>query len=516
MLFHHPFEQNVERVPEKVALVCGERRLSYADLEVRANSLAGAMRADGLSAGDRVAICLDNGPEAVIASLAVSKAGGVFLILNPLMKSEKLAFILDDSQARFIITSSRIAAELERLPPGLRAVVVADGSATTTGEGRAPLVNWGEFVSGAPTQRPVVRRIDIDLCSIFYTSGSTGTPKGVMLTHLNMNSAATSIIQYLGLRPSDITLNFSPLSTDYGYYNVAMSLRVGATSVCEKAFVYPGQLVQLLGSERVSGLALVPTIIAILLKFKQLRRHDLSGVRYVTSTGQALPPRHLIEVQELFPRARLYSMYGLTECKRVSYLDPEQVRVRPGSVGKAMPNTEVYLIDAEGKRIDEPGREGELVVRGSNVMKGYWRRPEETAARLWDGEGGGEKKLLTGDLFRMDEEGYLYFVGRKDDIFKTGGHLVSPKEIESVLHELPEVVEAVVVPVPDEMLGNAVKALVVAAPQTALTEARVIRHCRERLEPFLVPKHVEFCRRLPKTLAGKTDRRFQALQESGE
>jgi len=517
MLFHHPFEQNVERIPEKVALICGEHRLSYADLEVRANGLARAMRAEGLSGGDRVAICLDNGPEAIIASLAVSKAGGVFLMLSPLMKSEKLAFILNDGRVRFIITSSSIAAELGRLPPELRAIIVTDGTAATTtaGEGRALVVNWKEFVSAAQAQRPSAHRIDIDLCSIFYTSGSTGTPKGVMLTHLNMNSAATSIIQYLELRPDDISLNFSPLSTDYGYYNVVMPLRAGATAVCEKAFVYPGQLIQLLGTERVSGLALVPTIIAILLKFKQLRREDLSGVRYVTSTGQSLPPQHLLEVQGLFPRARIYSMYGLTECKRVSYLDPEQVRVRPGSVGKAIPNTEVYLIDAEGNRIDEPGREGELVVRGSHVMKGYWRRPDETAARFRDGEGGNEKNLLTGDLFRMDEEGYLYFVGRKDDIFKTGGHLVSPREIENVLHELPEVVEAVVIPVPDELLGNAVKALIVATPQMTLTQSQVVSHCREHLEPFLVPKHVEFCRRLPKTLAGKTDRRFQTVQEAG-
>jgi amino acid adenylation domain-containing protein len=515
MLFHHPFEQNVERVPEKFALICDGHRLAYAELEVCANSMAHAMRANGLLAGDRVAICLDNSPEAIVASLAVSKAGGVFVILSPLVKSKKLTFILNDCQARFLVTSLSMAAELERLPPELRAVIVKDDAAMTSTRS-LPVVNWKDFVSGAPTQPLLVRRIDLDLCSIFYTSGSTGAPKGVMLTHLNMNSAATSITQYLELSSSDITLNFSPLSTDYGYYNVALSLRAGATSVCEKAFVYPGQLVQLLDRERVSGLALVPTIIAILLKFKQLRRNDLSGVRYITTTGQSLPPSHLIEMQELFPQARLYSMYGLTECKRVSYLDPKQVHVRPSSVGKAMPNTEVYLIDAEGKRVDEQGREGELVVRGSNVMKGYWRRTEETAARLRDGENENEKVLHTGDLFRMDAEGYLYFVARKDDIFKTGGHLVSPKEIENVLHELPDVVEAVVIPVPDEMLGNAVKALIAVTLQATLTEEQITNHCREHLEPFMVPKHVEFCQRLPKTLAGKTDRRSHTLQESGE
>lgn len=499
MLFHHPLEQNVERVPEKTALICGEQRLTYAELELRANRLAHALQANGLATGDRVAICLDNSPEVIIASFAVSKAGGIFLILNPLVKSRKLAFILDDCQARFLITSLSVATELETATPEQRTLIVTD------------LEN---FVSGAPEHRPDVRRIDVDLCSIFYTSGSTGKPKGVMLTHLNMNSAATSIIQYLELSANDITLNFSPLSTDYGYYNVVMSLRVGATTICEKAFLYPGELVQLLEKESVSGLALVPTIIAILLKFRQLRRYDLSSVRYVTSTGQALPPSHLLDIQELFSKARIYSMYGLTECKRVSYLDPKQVHVRPNSVGKAIPNTEVFLIDADGNRFDEPDREGELVVRGANVMKGYWKRPEETAARLRDSEIANEKVLLTGDLFRLDAEGYLYFVGRKDDVFKTGSHLVSPKEIENVLHELPDVVEVVVVPVPDEMLGSSVKALIVVTPQSTLTEEQVIRYCREQLEQFMVPKHVEFCQFLPKTHAGKTDRRSHLLQES--
>jgi long-chain acyl-CoA synthetase len=508
MLIHHPFEQTVQRVPEKVALICDEQqRLTYAELEVRANRLAHALLANGLQAGDRVAICLDNSPEVIIASLATSKAGGVFLIVSPLVKSRKLAFILNDCGAHFLITSSNIAVRLELPLLALRMIILKDDDKPTS-PGSQLVTNWSNFVSGAPEERPRERRIDLDLCSIFYTSGSTGVPKGVMLTHLNMNSAATSIIQYLELSSSDITLNFSPLSFDYGYYNVAMSLRAGATAICEKAFVHPGQLVQILNKEGVSGVALVPTIIAILLKFKQLRRCDLSGVRYVTSTGQALPPTHLQEIQEMFSQARIYSMYGLTECKRVSYLEPEQVRLRPGSVGKAMSNTEVYLIDADGKRINEPDRAGELVVRGSNVMKGYWNQPEETAARLRPGENENERVLLSGDIFRMDSEGYLYFVSRKDDLFKTGGQAVSPKEIENVLYELPDVVEAIVIPVPDEMLGNAVKALVVLTPESTLTESEITAHCRAHLEPFMVPKYIECCERLPKTLAGKTDRRF--------
>jgi long-chain acyl-CoA synthetase len=547
MLIHHPFERAVGAAPNKVALVCGRRRLTYADLEARSNRLAHALRAAGVRGGDRVAVCLENGPEAVVAWLAAAKAGGVFLFISPLVKPDKRSFILADSGARALLASPQTASTLQGPLPDLRIVIVTeddrkpedpidptsstspssdatsiDPASTeakrvdpTSADGSRSIERWDEFVRGAPEDRPETHRIDADLASIFYTSGSTGAPKGVMLTHLNMRTAAASITQYLGLTAGDVTLTFSSLATDYGWYNVVMALGAGGTAVLEPAFVHPGQLVQCVARERVTGVALVPTIAAILLKFPQLRAADLSGVRYVTSTGQALPPRHVLDLQSLFAGARIFSMYGLTECKRVSYLDPAEIQSRPGSVGKAIPNTEVFLVDDEGRRIDAPDKVGELIVRGSHVMRGYWRRPEETAARLMDGDVPGEKVLRTGDLFRMDAEGFLYFVGRKDDLFKSGGQVVSPKEVETVLHELPGVVEAVVIGVPDELLGNAIKAVLAVEAGSALTAGDVTAHCRARLEPYLVPRHVELCERLPKTLAGKTDRRSPLLREVG-
>lgn len=552
MLIHHPFERAVGAAPDKVALVCGRRRLTYADLELRANRLAHALRAAGVRGGDRVAVCLENGPEAIVAWLAAAKAGGVFLFVSPLVKPDKLSFILADSGARALFASPQTASTLQGPLPDLRIVIVTEddrkpGDAVdppsrestssdatsiestsadpasidakrgdpTSGDGSCSIVRWDDFVRGAPENRPEAHGIDADLASIFYTSGSTGAPKGVMLTHLNMRTAAASITQYLGLVAGDVTLTFSPLATDYGWYNVAMTLGAGGTAVLEPAFVHPGQLVQCVARERATGVALVPTTAAILLRFPQLRAADLSGVRYVTSTGQALPPRHVFDLQSLFSNARIFSMYGLTECKRVSYLDPAEIQSRPASVGKAIPNTEVYLIDDDGRRIDAADTVGELIVRGSHVMRGYWRRPEETAARLMDGEVPGEKVLRTGDLFRMDAEGFLYFVGRKDDLFKSGGQVVSPKEVEAVLHELPGVVEAVVIGVPDELLGNAIKAVLAVEAGAALAAGDVTAHCRARLEPHLVPRHVELREHLPKTLAGKTDRRSPLLREVG-
>ena len=296
-----------------------------------------------------------------------------------------------------------------------------------------------------------------------------------------------------------------PLSFDYGLYQVLMAAKFGGTVVLERSFAYPHAVLQKLVQERVTGLPLVPTMVAMLLQM-DLSRYDWSHLRYVTNTGAALPTDHILRLRRLLPHVRIYSMYGLTECKRVSYLPPEQLDVRPGSVGRAMPNEEVYIVDEAGRRVG-PGVVGELVVRGSNVMKGYWDSPEETAQRLRPGPLPGESVLYTGDLFRMDEEGYLYFVARKDDIIKSRGEKVSPKEIENVLASHPHVAEAAVVGVPDQILGQAIKAVVAPKPGVRLTSQEILRHCAQHLEDFMVPKIVEIRSVLPKTGNGKIDKR---------
>ena len=224
---------------------------------------------------------------------------------------------------------------------------------------------------------PPKRAIDIDLAALIYTSGSTGNPKGVMLTHLNMVSAATSITTYLENTPDDIILNVLPLSFDYGLYQVLMAVKIGGTVVLERSFAYPQAVIRKLIEERVTGFPLVPTMSAILLQM-DLSEIRLVQLRYITNTAAALPTEHILQLRKLFPHVRIYSMYGLTECKRVSYLPPEQLDLRPGSVGRGMPNEEVYVVDEQGSRVG-PGVVGELVVRGANVMKGYWELPEETA-----------------------------------------------------------------------------------------------------------------------------------------
>jgi acyl-CoA synthetase (AMP-forming)/AMP-acid ligase II len=362
---------------------------------------------------------------------------------------------------------------------------------------------WDEALAGERRDAPPPRtNIDIDLAAIIYTSGSTGEPKGIMLTHRNMIAAATSITAYLGNVEDDVILCVLPFSFDYGLYQMIMAFRTGARLVLERSFAYPAHVLRKVVDEGVTGFPGVPTIFAMMADMRTLHEYDFSRIRYVSNTAAALPAKHIRFLRELLPHARIYSMYGLTECKRCTYLPPEDIDRKPDSVGVAIPNTEIWLVDEHDRRLG-PGQVGQLVVRGATVMRGYWDKPEETARRLRPGPLPGEQVLYTGDLCRFDEEGYLYFVSRIDDTIKSRGEKVAPKEVEAALVEIPGVREAAVIGVPDPILGQAVKAFVVLNAGATLTERSIRIECQKRLENFMVPKHIALVAELPKTASGK-------------
>jgi long-chain acyl-CoA synthetase len=480
-------ERSSERDPEKIALVCGTQRISYRKLEERANQFAHTLISAGVERGDRVAIFLENSAEAAAAIFGTLKAGAVFLLVNHTTKRNKLAYLLVDSEAK--------------------ALIAADRKAGTTNYPQVTMITPADCAK-SPSTRPRKLCIDIDLAALSYTCGSTGRPMGVMMTHHNMISAADSIITYLENGASDVILNVLPFSFTYGLYQLLMSCKIGGTLILENSFASANAVIQTIQRERVTGFPLVPTISSILLQL-DLEKIALPTLRYITSAAAAWPASHITRLRKAFPHVKLYSMYGLTECTRVAYLPPDQIDARPTSVGTGMPNEEIYLIDGEGRRVP-PGGTGELVVRGSNVMKGYWKLPIETAKRLKPGKLPGEMVLHTGDLFRTDEEGYLYFVARKDDIIKSRGEKVSPREVENVLCQIPEIAEAAVVGVPDEVLGQAVKAFVVLRTGASLKEREILRKCASKMEEFMVPQIIKVVDSLPKSPNGKIDKRTLA------
>jgi amino acid adenylation domain-containing protein len=508
-LLHDYLIDSARQHGAKVALVCDTHRVTYDQLEAHSDAIAQHLVAAGIARGDRVMIFADNTVETVVSFWAVLKANAVVCVVNPLTKRDKLGYLLDDCRPTALITETRLYAtfsEPVRHCPSLRRVIVSGAIEDGDLAGLPNAARWDAAVVGEPGAPPARSCIDIDLAAIVYTSGSTGDPKGVMLTHRNMTAACTSIASYLAVREDEVILNVLPLAFDYGLYQMIMAVRAGARLVLERSFAFPAEVLRRIAEERVTGLPGVPTIFSRLLGLKSLKDYDLSSIRYVTNTGAALPVRHLLLLQDLFPGARIYSMYGLTECKRCTYLPPEDLNRKPSSVGIAIPNTEMWIVDEKDQRVG-PGVVGQLVIRGATVMKGYWGKPDATARKLKPGPLPGEQVLYTGDYCWMDEEGYLYFVSRGDEIIKSRGEKVAPKEVESALMDISGVREAAVIGVPDELLGQAVKAFVVVEQGRTFDEKQLQKECQRRLESFMVPKYIAIVPGLPRTDTGKINKR---------
>jgi amino acid adenylation domain-containing protein len=490
---------------DKLALVAGKDRLTYRELDERSNALAHALVARGVARGDRVVVFGDNNVETIVSFWAVLKANAIVSIVSPQTKADKLAYLLNDCRPTALITEVNLTpvfAEAARKTTHLKAILVSRGLDAARCEG-LPVERLEDAIASGERARPPRRdAVDVDLASIIYTSGSTGDPKGVMLTHRNMLTAATSITTYLENTEDDVILCVLPVSFDYGLYQMIMAIRMGARLVVERSFTYPAQVLKVMVEEGVTGFPGRAHHLRHLAEMKSLKEYDFSRIRYVTNTAAALPVKHILVLRELFPTAKIFSMYGLTECKRCTYLPPEDLERKPTSVGVAIPNTELWLVDDDGKKLG-PNEVGQLVIRGATVMKGYWEKPEETAKKLRPGPVRGEEVLYTGDFCRLDDEGYLYFVGRMDDIIKSRGEKVAPKEVEGAIYDIQGVKECAVIGVDDDLLGHAVKAFVVLEAGVTMSDKDVMKECQKRLESFMVPKYVVFVPELPKTTTGK-------------
>jgi long-chain acyl-CoA synthetase len=490
--------------PDRIAIVAGDARIAYGTLDRMSDALALTLCARGVGRGDRVVVFMENIWEAAVAIFAVLKAGAVFCPVNPAVKANGLRFVVGSCRPKAVLTQAKHAAlctEAGRALESPPLVIAAHGKAVPgvlafedcIAEGTGSLPETGD---------------DGVLAMIIYTSGSTGEPKGVMMAHANMDAASGSISAYLENSAKDVVFCALPLAFTYGLYQLLVAVRVGATLVLEKSFAFPYAVLEKASAEGVTGLPLVPTMAAMMLSMRETV--PLPSLRYITNAAAALPPAHIEGLAEHFPGVRLYSMYGLSECARATYLMPEEISQRPASVGKAIPGTRAFVVDGAGEPLGR-GAVGELVVAGPHVMRGYWENAEATGAALRGNPA--EIRLHTGDLFQADEDGFLYFVGRKDDIIKIRGEKVAPRQVEAMLHSCPGVAEAVVIGRPDPILGTALHAVVVAS-DPALTDREVIRHCARVLPDIMVPKTVEFRKELPKSTNGKVIRRLVA--EAGE
>lgn len=523
VLVHEWLRRSARRTPAKPALVCGDDRWSYGKLDTYSDRFAEALVELGVQRQDRVAIFLGNRAETVVSLYGTLKAGGVFVVLDGGTKARRLRYVLEDCGPKVLVARTDqmqvVTEALTGWHGDLKLVWLGQRSGVADCCGTQSVL-WDSIFDAQsdgdseprtvpPAHLP--RTIDVDLAALIYTSSTTGNPKGVMSTHHNMIAGARSIIQYIGNQQDDVILNALPLSFDYGLYQVIMAVMFGGTVILEPSFVFLHSILNRITDEKVTGFPIVPTMVAMLFKMRDPSAYDLSCLRYLTNTGAALPAQHIHSLRRLLPNVQIFSMFGLTECKRVSYLDPAELDTRAGSVGTAMPNCEVLVVDEDGKEV-APGQIGELIIRGANVMQGYWNNPEITARVFQPGPYPASRWLHSGDRFRRDKDGFLYFLGRGDDMIKARGERVSPKEVENVICEMEEVAEASVIAVPDNVSGQAIKAFVVSR-MGRLDEKAVLRHCASRLESFMVPKYIELVAALPMTAHGKIDK--CALQNAG-
>jgi acyl-CoA ligase (AMP-forming) (exosortase A-associated) len=480
---------------EAAAVTDGPRGWTFAQLRQAVSDLARRLRQLVLARGDRVAVLLPKSLEECAALFAPSRVDAVVVPLNPVLKAAQIRHVLADCEARVLVTRRDLLAQLDEVCqalPGLTVLCVDDPAE----------------VQPHTDDLPPAVNIGADLAAILYTSGSTGLPKGVMLTHTNLLAGTRIVRSYLGITREDRILSVLPFSFDYGLNQLLTAVEQGAHVVL-LSFQLGDQLVRHLAEHRITGLAGVPTIWAILTKAApSLVRTPLPHLRYITNSGGAVPEATVRQLRELLSGTQIFLMYGLTEAFRSTFLPPSEVDRRPTSIGKAIPESEVFVLTAEGRRA-LPGEHGTLVHRGPTVSMGYWRRPEDTARVLRPNPlrpavEGGETVCFSGDLAYTDEEGFIYFVGRQDAMIKSAGFRISPSEVEDALMRSGAFRQVAVIGLPDPWVGQRVVAVAVSSGQGPGVDA-VLATAAQQLPSYMVPARIELVDNLPVTPNGKVD-----------
>ncbi|MEE4378338.1 MAG: acyl-CoA ligase (AMP-forming), exosortase A system-associated [Candidatus Competibacteraceae bacterium] len=517
-LLHDLIPPQAERRPDAIAVRHVKKHLSYAGLAEQVQKVACGLLQAGLTRSERVAVYLPKRLETVSALFGISLAGGVFVPINPLLKAKQVAYILRDCNVRILFTSANRAMLLESVLAkchDLHSLVIVDeGECSLPRLPHLDYITWTALTNSSVYQARR-RGIDKDMAAILYTSGSTGKPKGVVLSHRNLLSGAHSVVQYLGNHADDRLLAVLPLSFDAGFSQLTTAFAAGGCAVLMD-YLMARDVINAVARDAITGLTAVPTLWTQLatLPWPEAAQNSL---RYIANTGGAMPRATLAALRQTLPRTQVFLMYGLTEAFRSTYLPPTELDRRPDSIGKAIPNAEVLVVRDDGS-LCAPGEPGELVHRGATVGLGYWNDPARTAQRFRPApvQAAGlplaESAVWSGDTVRMDEQGFLYFIGRQDDMIKTSGYRVSPTEVEEILYASCLVAEAAALGVPHPVLGQALIAVIKPLHPSEFNTSDLIAYCRLQLPSFMIPLHVISRNELPRNPNGKIDRQQLASE----
>jgi acyl-CoA ligase (AMP-forming) (exosortase A-associated) len=509
-LLHHAFNSSCKKYLKKIAVVDQTTSLTYDILSRKAGFLASKLTNAGIKRGDRVAFYFDHTTDQAVSILAISAVSAAFVPINSLLYPEQVRHILSDSGTKILITN---APRKDKL-----------GSIITNGKNLMQTLIIEECIGedDLPTKS---ENIENDLAAILYTSGSSGKPKGVMVSHKNLLSGARIVSDYLGLSDTDRILGVLPLSFDYGLNQLITMLSIGGSYFfCQ--FKFPNDIVKQLALHSITGFAGIPPLWALLAR-SSLANTPLPHLRYITNSGGSVPTTVLNKICESLPKTKVFLMYGLTEAFRSTYLPPEELSQRHTSIGKAIPNTEIFVVSESGS-LCKPHEVGELVHRGPTVSLGYWNRKEDNELRFrpfpWNDISNSvmttEKVVFSGDLVKYDEEGFLYFIGRKDGMIKCSGFRISSSEIEEVVFKMSIAKEVAAIGVPDSKEGQVVKVFIV--PDYEIIDAtrediisKIMDFCGDQMPKYMVPRYIEFVQSMPKTATGKIDYPALRAKESG-
>ena len=517
-LLHQLLSESAVKYPNKEAIAFKDQRMTYSELERETNKLAYTLLGIGIERGERVGIYMSRCINSIVGAFGILKAGATYVPIDPMCPPSRLSYIINKCAIKFLLTSREKLTNIERVFPEsspIENILIMNSLALGSRlPGSTKLIDWQEIRESAGGDAPCTNTIDSDLAYILFTSGSTGNPKGVMISHLNSLTFVNSAHDFFQIKKDDRFSNICPLHFDMSVFDLYVAIKAGASVVVvpESTAIFPSQLAEFIDKNKISVWNSVPSALSLLANITNLDNYDFSGLRLILFAGEVFPVKYLRRLQKSIPRARFCNIYGQTEANSSTYYWVEQVPSDDSAllpIGKPFPDFEVFVLNEDKKRVNKPGEKGELYVRASSVALGYWgdaERTEECFVKNPLKPDLNERVYRTGDLVQIGPDGNLIFLGRKDHMIKSRGYRIEIGEIETVLCNHPEITTAVVVPIPDELIGNRIAAVVVPLKKGTLGREDIIRYCATRLPKYMIPEIIESRDSLMMTSSGKVDR----------
>jgi amino acid adenylation domain-containing protein len=517
-LLHQLVSESASRYPDREAVVINDRAITYAELDRESNKLVHLLLSLKIEKGDRVGLYLDRGVDAIIAACAVLKTGATYVPIDPAGPPRRVSYIIEKCGIKTLVTVQEKLAKIEKAFPEnvpLVYAVLLNMTEPVPALGSVKLINGRSIPDEFGKNAPAVNVIDSDIAYILFTSGSTGNPKGVMLSHQNSLTFVNSACDFFQIKKEDRFSNIAPLHFDMSIFDIFVAFKASACVVVvpEAAAIFPAKLAEYISEKKISVWNSVPSALSLLATYKNLDSRDLSSLRLILFAGEMFPLKYLRLLRDAIPSARFCNMYGQTEANSSTYYWVDQLPADDKGglpIGKSLPNFEVFALDENGIRITAPGLEGELYVRASTVALGYWGEPEKTENAFVKNPlrpDLRERVYKTGDLVHLDSDGNYVFSGRKDHMIKSRGYRIEIGEIETVLCSHPAIKNAVVIPIPDELIGNRLSVIIEPMAAGKITKDDVLKYCIAQLPKYMVPEVVEFRDTLPMTSSGKVDRK---------